>query len=227
MDKMSLDKIDKISNVSKKVISEVDPAQAGGVKPDKNQFDALMRQEEAKKAAPAIESQAARPTPMEEATRTQKTLDITHKASHQELLAQLDATIKRIDSVKATLDTQSLNLKDSVQTMMKKKLLHIDETLKNALARVGTVEPTAAAGSPADGAVNPVQRFLGLLSEGQSKLYSLSDSIAAVSAKQEISPASVLAIQIKVGMVQHQIELFTALLNKALESTKTIMNVQV
>ena len=43
----------------------------------------------------------------------------------------------------------------------------------------------------------------------------------------QITPANMLAIQMKMGYVQQQIELFTSLLNKALESTKTIMNVQV
>jgi len=43
----------------------------------------------------------------------------------------------------------------------------------------------------------------------------------------QLSPATMLLIQIKVGYIQQEIELFTSMLNKALESTKTIMNVQV
>jgi hypothetical protein len=36
-----------------------------------------------------------------------------------------------------------------------------------------------------------------------------------------------LRIQLKVGYITQEVEFFTAVLNKALESTKTIMNVQV
>jgi hypothetical protein len=36
-----------------------------------------------------------------------------------------------------------------------------------------------------------------------------------------------LAMQVKVGFVQQEMEFFTGMLNKALESTKTLMNVQV
>jgi hypothetical protein len=45
--------------------------------------------------------------------------------------------------------------------------------------------------------------------------------------KDQISPASMLAIQIKVGFISQELDFFTGILNKALESTKTIMNVQV
>jgi hypothetical protein len=44
---------------------------------------------------------------------------------------------------------------------------------------------------------------------------------------KQFTAADMLAMQIKVGYVQQEIEFFTSLLNKALESTKTIMNVQV
>jgi hypothetical protein len=44
---------------------------------------------------------------------------------------------------------------------------------------------------------------------------------------KEITPANMLRIQMKVSYMQQEIEFFTAVLNKALESTKTIMNVQV
>lgn len=222
------DKIEKITKIDK-AIQEVESGRPEGVHPHKDVFDSLMRQEAAKKVVPTAESQITKPSPMEEATKTHHVLDTSKRASHRELIAQLDSTINQIDQVKNKLGTQDLDLKNSVQDLMRKKLLHIDETLKSALARVGKTEPTAAVGelSGAEKVINPIHRFLGLLSEGQSKLYSLSGSITDYASRKEMSPASLLAIQIKVGMVQQQIELFTALLNKALESTKTIMNVQI
>jgi hypothetical protein len=44
---------------------------------------------------------------------------------------------------------------------------------------------------------------------------------------KEISPANMLRIQMKVGYIQQEVEFFTAVLNQALQATKTVFNVQV
>jgi hypothetical protein len=69
---------------------------------------------------------------------------------------------------------------------------------------------------------------LGLLTHGQTQLDTLTKDIGIMRQQQgEINPADMLLIQIKVTHIQQEIELFTSILNKALESTKTVMNVQV
>ncbi len=72
----------------------------------------------------------------------------------------------------------------------------------------------------------PVRKFINLLTEGQNKLEQLDRHLLTLH-EQELSPAKMLAIQVKMGHIQHEIELFASLLNKAIESTKTIMNTQV
>lgn len=75
---------------------------------------------------------------------------------------------------------------------------------------------------------NVINRFLGLLTDSQDKLEKLTADIKSVdNGKQPFSPATMLVLQMKVGQMQQEIEFFTTVLNKALESTKTIMNVQV
>jgi len=43
----------------------------------------------------------------------------------------------------------------------------------------------------------------------------------------KLTAGRLLAVQVKLSFVQQELEFFTNVLNKALESTKTIMNIQV
>jgi hypothetical protein len=118
-----------------------------------------------------------------------------------------------------------LELKGSVQNLLRNKLSHIDENLKIALHRAGVeYVPPQKVEAPK----NPIERFLGFLTDGQHQLNTLANDVNLMHLnRKEITPASMLAVQIKVGFIQQELEFFAALLNKALESTKTIMNVQV
>lgn len=229
---MSPDKIEKIKKVTEGVeqgdLQKVTPQRTP--LPDEHQFEVFMRQEATKVQATQDAAKAAtsKPTLMEEVRNSNEPgTGANRRLSENDLLAQLDATIHRIDTLKDRLSVANPDdLKSSVQTSMRKKLLHIDESLKSALERVGKTEATSEAAS-ADGATTPIERFLSLLTEGQHRLFSLGSTIEKMSEVKELSPANMLAIQLKVGSIQQEIELFTSLLNKALESTKTIMNVQI
>ena len=71
-------------------------------------------------------------------------------------------------------------------------------------------------------------RFLGFLTDGQHQLNTLATQVENWHLnKVEITPATMLSLQIKVGYLTQELEFFSSLLNKSLESTKTIMNVQV
>jgi hypothetical protein len=97
--------------------------------------------------------------------------------------------------------------------------------LRIALTKAGVEYTPAEKVSPTE---NPIVKFVGYLTHAQYQLQHLGDTIEQLQLTQkELTPANMLAIQIKVGYVQQEIEFFTSLLNKALESTKTIMNVQV
>jgi hypothetical protein len=76
--------------------------------------------------------------------------------------------------------------------------------------------------------MSPIDRFLGMLTHSQTQLQSLASDVVKLQGPDgNITPANMLLIQIKVGHISQEIELFTSMLNKALESTKAIMNVQV
>lgn len=228
---MSLDKINNIEKISKSLktlhADEVGKVAPQGVEPNQERFKALMQEDTLTAAKTESGKEAAnKPTLMEEARKTGGKVDPT-RATGEDIVVQTQTVIKRIDTVKDKLATPNLEIKPSVRTMMRKKLHHIDENIKTALSKAGETDLAAAKAPAVDPALSPVHRFLGMLAHGQDQLDHLSTTVETIATRKDLSPAAMLAIQIKVNRIQQEVELFTSLLNKALESTKTIMNVQV
>lgn len=147
-------------------------------------------------------------------------------ASPENIKSQAKNVISQIDQVKTQLSQVNTEIKPSYQTLLKNRLTHIDESLKIALNKAGveySPPPVASAGENK----NAIHKFLGFLTNSQNQLENLNVAVDQFNVTGQITPANMLAIQMKMSYVQQQIELFTSLLNKALESTKTIMNVQV
>lgn len=216
----NLEKIEEISKVSKKGKAE-ETEFVERVQPDKEQFDTLMRQD----VVHNPQQEVSRTNFMDQVRDLQKKVEGVSKATPDTLVKQAQDVIAQIEDVKTKLATPGVELQPSVQNLLKNKLSHIDENLRIALNRTGSeyIAPSAPATSS-----NPIERFLGFLTHGQFQLQKIAEEVNYMHLnKVEMSPASMLAIQIKVGYVTQEIEFFTAILNKALESTKTIMNVQV
>jgi len=220
---MALEKIDKIKKVSQKLkpLTRVQ-------EPNKDYFDALMQQKrvtaEKTEGLSKDASEKAGATLFDEVRSLNQRPDVATRSSPNDLVAQAEDVIAQIDTLKTKLETPELDIKSSVQTLLRNKLNHIDENLKVALDKTGS---EYAKPERSEGMSKPIDRFLGLLTHSQNQLETLASDVKAMAVENEMSPASMLLIQIKVAKVQQEIELFTSMLNKALESTKTIMNVQV
>lgn len=147
------------------------------------------------------------------------------KGSPQQLAEQARDVIAKIDELKQKLNTPNLELKSSMQQELRNKLSHIDDSLRVAMSRTGLEYTPPVAPEKSQGTIN---RFLGLLTDSQDKLMHLTDDIERINASgKPFSPATMIVLQMKVGIMQQEIEFFTTVVNKSLESTKTIMNVQV
>jgi hypothetical protein len=224
------DKISKIEEISdsmrpKQVEEEIEaPARTP---PNKEQFDALMNLDQ-QRAPTVVKTEAVERTSlMDEIRDINHKVDAVSKASSQELVAQAQDVIKQIEEVKTRLASPDLELKGSVQNLLKGKLTHIDESLKVALTRAG-IEYTPQELGAKSGLATPIERFIGFLTHGQYQLQKLSNDVEMMHLNgKDLTPASMLAIQIKVGYIQQEVELFANMLNKSLESIKTIMNVQI
>lgn len=224
------DKIEKIEQISESLKSEKpdlenEPKRAA---PDKEQFDALLNLEQQQKPPVSVKTEHVdRASLLDEVRNINHKLDTVSRASPADIATQARGVIAQIEDVKAKLTTPDLEIKGSVQTLIRNKLSHIDENLKIALNRAG-LEYTPQAPTPATNLASPIDRFLGLLTHGQYQLQRLANDVDIMGKdSSRFTPASMLAIQLKVGYVQQELELFANLLNKSLESIKTIMNVQV
>ena len=193
--------------------------------PNKEHFDKLMADESVKteQVKQDVEAEMKLPNRLEAAADAQNS---PRKIQTSELIAQTDNAIEKMEAVKQRLETSNIEPSRALRTSMERNLTHTNENIKIALSKVGV--DYAAPEVKTGGLVQPVQKFIGYLTNGQSQLEALSSHLTAISSGgQTISHANMLAIQIKVGLVTQQVEFFASLLNKTLESTKTVMNVQV
>jgi hypothetical protein len=192
--------------------------------PNKEHFDSLYTQGVDNGEARKI--QTSKVSLMDEVSSVGKKVDhMKIVVSPEQLVAQAEEAVGKIRELKEKLNGADVSIKPEWQSTLRHKLSHIDESLKITLNKAG-IEYTPPVQDVAG--KTPIHRFLGYLENGQAQLETLGSEVQRMAANNvTISPAAMLAVQYKVGVVQQQLELFTAILNKALESTKTIMNVQV
>jgi hypothetical protein len=224
-----LEKIEKIKKVKEATkATEVAPLEEPArVAPSKEHFDRLLQTGKTQPEPRQNEeiSTAKKSSPIDE-IRELNTKVVPTKVTPTELVAQTEKIVENMDKVKNTLAAPDQKIKESAVPLLNNKLSHIDENLKVALSNAGVEKEVAAI--PAAPTENPIMRFMGFLTQGQYQLQTLALEVERMHLnKEELSAASMLAIQIKVGYIQQELEFFSALLNKSLESTKTIMNVQV
>jgi len=223
------DKIEAVNKVSK-VLSKgsapgVDAATRAPA--DKERFQTLMKDN-------PNSAQAIAPDDTKTVSLMDEVQKLNSKAAHisemspENLRKQAQDVVSQLDTIRNQIADAQGDIKPSYQTLLKNRLTHIDESIKIALSKAGAETPALQAAAPTKGAASPMERFIGLLTQSQYQLEHLNSTINNLSITgAQLTPANMLALQIKVGQIQQEIELFTNLLNKALESTKTIMNVQV
>lgn len=223
-------KIGKIKKIAQTLndVDKVSGEHFQKIAPNQEYFERLMTQkaEKHERLDHLRLEETKKPNPMEEARRAQHRIERAQNADARELVSQAENAVQKIDSVKRKLSTPNINMKGSVQNVLRNKLAHIDENLKIAMAKVGVdyVPPEAP-----KGLLSPVRKFLGYLAHGQHQLENMSTEIAQMEKEgaDKLSPSKLLTVQLKMGFIQQELEFFASLLNKSLESTKTLMNVQV
>lgn len=227
-----IEKIEKVTDAARTADGGIDEVRdIDRLPPNKDHFDSLVNNNTGEqKSTRNIVSEKVEPVTksslMDEVRNLNLKVDRFSKVNPKVLVAQADEVVKQIETIKNKLKTPDLELKPTTQTLLQNKLSHIDENLRVALSKAGVeYNPNTHLENKT---VNPIERFLGFLTNGQQQLASLGNEINQMHLNdKEISPANMLRIQMKVGYITQEVEFFTAVLNKALESTKTIMNVQV
>jgi hypothetical protein len=146
-------------------------------------------------------------------------------ATPADIQAQSKELVGKLEALKEQLASTKGQIKPSYHKVLEHRLTHIDDNVRVALSKVGGEYEVP---TETKRAANPVERFINLITHSQSQMQNLDSTIANLQmGGKEVSPVSMIALQVKVGHITQQIELFTGLLNKALEATKSIMSVQV
>ncbi len=134
-----------------------------------------------------------------------------------------DKAISQIENIKGTLSNPNLHLKNSVSYLLQNKVNKVHGDLGTIYNKMGM---EYQAPSSSGKILTPIKRFFGYLVNGQTQLDSLKQDVNNID-KKNFSIADMLVMQIKVAHISQELEYFSNVLNKALESTKTLMNVQV
>lgn len=223
-DEEVIQKVGKITNhKGKNPLADAQQIPDNRVQPDRDKFEQSLRTDTSTQARKVEGHQN---NLMDEVRALSRQVDSADRASPAELADQSRGVIAQIEEIKHRLSDPNLEIKGDYKRILRNKLEHIDENLKIALDKAGLdyIPPELMDGT----AKTPVERFLNMLTNGQEQLNTLGSDLAEMGAtNQTISPANLLMVQVKVNYIQQELEFFTSLLNKALEGTKTIMNVQV
>lgn len=182
---------------------------------------------------------AARPTPIEQASRLGGTLSIEEaknlsvnltelrnrqQARMQGIMDRLANGSELRPSVRQLLDSKINTLNNQFNTISTElKLPPLDEVSYNdnnflTSLKIGDGE-----------LIKPVEKFFNFIVRGEKQLYTLESEIDAAFAGGDSipNPGVMLKLQLKMTHVSQQLELFTSMLNKGLESSKTVFNTQI
>ncbi len=229
------DKVEKIRKLDKTLkkapIAEVEELKR--LPPNKERFDLLMHQEKPEKIA-----SDQKVDPSKKGSWIAEIGQMSGKTDNAritptELIAQVELAANKMGEIKAKLQEPGVKVKEAYTPIVQNKLSHINDNIRITLSHAGgeITTPTSEVTTPPVPPIsseNPIMRFLGFLTDGEYKLRTLATDVDKWNLnKTDINPATMLAVQIKVNFITQELEFFSSLLNKALESTKTIMNVQV
>ena len=235
-------KVEPISGSEPRKVEIGQTAGGGDEGPSKVKFDeavsradpSKVQRREVSTPPEALVKETTKPSLMEVATKvTQQTTQVT--PTPKSLAGQSSDLRRQIQRPRAVLIAEMEQNPTVVQNIgvyaqnevaqATGHMEHIDRGLRDISAMTSSVEVGSSIPS---GEKSPAVRFLSFLTESDKKLGNFVDEINSLKlGEKRLSPETLFAIQIKLGFVQTELEFFTATLNKALESTKTLMNIQI
>jgi hypothetical protein len=230
---IKIERIDK-ADVSKQVeVGLIEGKEAVS----KTKFDAALEKADAhfvrtkEVQGKTLEEVSTHPSPITELAMSSKKIQrlepVTASrliASAEDIKAKMQTPVQKISET--VRKEPNIKLSPVYEAPLSERLIHIDASLKSALGIAG-VEVKGPPPVPVKGEA-PLNRFLNYLTHGDRQLSALVTEVQSYNISNEpITPAKLLAIQIKLNFVQQELEFFTNVLNKALESTKTLMNIQI
>ncbi len=144
--------------------------------------------------------------------------------SIQNQAADLRSAFERPRAILMESNQAGIKLPESDILTLNGHIDHADQSLRSALSTVKGVE----IGSLVPQDKPPMVKFLQFLTDGDHRVSTMMDDITKLTQNgRQMSPQILLAVQLKIGFVQQELEFFTNVMNKSIESIKTTMNVQI
>lgn len=129
-----------------------------------------------------------------------------------------------LGDISSQLKTPKLKLKQSTKYLLKNKLNSAQGHIKSASQKMGAQEAAEQEVPKGSGILG---KFLGLVSNGQNQLQATQDKLKDLAAKgDQMKPADMLLIQVKLSKAQQELEYSSLLLGKAVDDLKMMMNIQ-
>jgi len=122
------------------------------------------------------------------------------------------------------LNTPNLKLKQSTKYLLKNKLSGARGQIQSASSKMGA---PMIGEQKEEGGSNPLKKYLQMVSGGQRQLDAAQEHLKSMSESgEDLKPAEMLLIQVKLNKAQQQLEYSSMLLSKAIDDLKMLFNIQ-
>lgn len=138
--------------------------------------------------------------------------------------AQAQSAHGTLGDIANQLNTPKLKLRQSTKYLLKNKLNSAKAHINAASEKLGA--PNAGEEETSKGA-GPLQRFLGIVTNGQHQLEATQQKLGQLSKQgDQLRPGEMLLVQLKLNKAQQELEYSSLLLGKAVDDLKMMMNIQ-
>lgn len=163
---------------------------------------------------------SASPTPMEIARGSAIS---PHEIDYNSLMAQAKGAQDSLGNVDKQLKDQNLKLKRSQSHLVRQKLDDANGYIRAAGSKLGA--PMTEQKLPPG--VSGIGRFIAMVNDGQDQLYQVQKQLSDLAGKgQSLNPGEMMAVQVKMGLAQQEIEYTSTLLSKVIQSVTQVINTQ-
>jgi hypothetical protein len=183
-------------------------------------FESYMQGTQGKTTPQGTPASPGGPTPMDVARGSPIS---SAGVSFDSLLAQAKNTQDSLGTVEKQIKDQKLKLKRSQSHLVKQKLGDANSYMRAAGSKLGLQLPEEKMAPGLSG----ISRFIAMVNDGQDQIAQVQQKLKEMSAKgEQVSPGDMMAVQVKMGLAQQEIEYTSTLLSKVIQSTTTVMNTQ-
>lgn len=218
---------------SRRQVEALSPGESEETAVAKAKFDKAVEIADPSKVELRQKERVANEIAAAEGPRRESLVDLARKTAEApkapptiaEIEAQSTRIRKDIERPRALLlAVGDAKLDPASMTKMSGHIEHMDRALRDVSKLTTGVE----AGTLVDQEKPPLVKFLKYLTESDKKLSTTVQEVSALNTtKERLTPEKLLAVQIKLNFIQQELEFFSNTLSKAIESVKTIMNVQI